>query len=37
VHLLSVDTTKRITGLTEEREHILSFLPYGCRRYYLLD
>jgi transposase len=36
VHLLSVDGTKRIAGLTEERERILSFLPPGCRRYYLL-
>jgi transposase len=36
VHLLSVDGTKRITDLTEERERILSFLPPSCRRYYLL-
>jgi len=36
VHLLSVDGTKRIANLTEERECILSFLVPGCRRYYLL-
>jgi transposase len=36
VHLLSVDGTKRIANLNEEREHILSFLVPGCRRYYLL-
>ena len=36
VHLLSVDGTKRIANLTEERERILSFLVPGCRRYYLL-
>jgi transposase len=36
VHLLSVDGTKRIANLTEERERILSFLGPGCRRYYLL-
>jgi len=35
VHLLSVDGTKRIANLTEERERILSFLLPGCRRYYL--
>jgi transposase len=35
VHLLSVDGTKRIANLTEERKHILSFLVPGCRRYYL--
>src|SRR5918994_1961372 len=37
VHLLSVDGTKRIANLTEERERILSFLLPGCRRYYLLQ
>ena len=36
VHLLSVDGTKRIANLTEERERILSFLGPSCRRYYLL-
>jgi len=37
VHLLSVDGTKRIANLTQERERILSFLGGpGCRRYYLL-
>ncbi len=36
VHLLSVDGTKQITNLTEERKRILSFLVPGCRRYYLL-
>jgi transposase len=36
VHLLSVDGKKRITNLTEEREHILGFLLPRCRRYYLL-
>jgi transposase len=30
VHLLSVDGTKRIANLNEEREHILSFLVPGC-------
>lgn len=36
VHLLSVDGTKQISNLTEERERILGFLVPSCRRYYLL-
>lgn len=36
VHLLSVDGTKRIANLTEERKHILGLLLPGCQRYYLL-
>lgn len=36
VHVLSVDGVKRISGLTEERRSILSFLGSSCRRYYLL-
>lgn len=35
VHLLSVDGTKQISNLTEERKRILSFLVPDCRRYYL--
>ena len=36
VHLLSVDGTKQIANLTEERKRILGFLLPGCQRYYLL-
>jgi transposase len=36
VHLLSIDGTKRIANLTEERKRILDFLLPGCQRYYLL-
>jgi transposase len=37
VHLLSVDgQSERISGLTEERKHLLLFLPPGCRRAYSL-
>jgi transposase len=37
VHLLSVDGTKQISNLTEERRSILDFLGSNCRRYYLLS
>ncbi len=36
VHLLSVDGSKQISNLTDERRSILGFLLPGCRRYYLL-
>ncbi len=36
VHILSVDGARQISGLTEERRHILDFLGSSCRRYYLL-
>jgi len=34
--MLSVNGTKQISNLTEERRSILSFLGSNCRRYYLL-
>lgn len=37
VHLLSIDGGERISGLTEERRHLLGFLPNGCQRHYLCE
>lgn len=36
VHLVIAGASKLIHGLTEEREHVLSFFSAECRRYYLL-
>ncbi len=37
VHLLSIDGTKQISNLTDERRSILGLLGSNCRRYYLLS
>jgi transposase len=36
VHLVVVQDVQQIVNLTNERQHILKFFSYACRRYYLL-
>jgi len=36
VHLLTINANKRISNLSAELKHILSFFPKSCSRYYLL-
>ena len=35
IHLVTLNQTKQIVNLTEERRFILSFLPASCQKYYL--
>ena len=36
VHLITLAGVKQISNLTSERSHILQFLSFYCRQYYLL-
>lgn len=37
IHVLTYLGIKQIVNLTDERRHILSFLPTSCHRYYFLS